>query len=142
MQRRELQKAIRRYAKEVNFHKYGLIRQLLKLKERRWEYLKTQLKEKEVICPNCCKSIMYIECSDSEYDSSEWLCCDYCGECLDEDDDRAFAYIDVYNKLLCEDYFDSLLSEVVFSGNVGDGHEWQLYCEKVIRGLLAEGVGV
>lgn len=142
MQRRELQKEIKRYAKTVNFHKYGLIRQLLKLKRRRWEYLKSQLKEKEVICPFCGKSGMHVECSDSEYDSSEWLCCDYCDECLDEDDDRALAYIDINNRLLCEDYFDSLLNEVVFSGNVGDGYEWELYCENVIRGLLAEGVGV
>lgn len=141
MQRSELRKAIKSYASRVNFHKYGLIRQLIKLKEKRWDYLKSELKKREVVCPFCGEEVMCVEYSDSEYDDSVWLDCCYCGESLDDSDDRVIAYMSIHDRLHCEAYFDSLENVVIFGDSMGGGYKWEQYCEQVIRGLLEKGLG-
>lgn len=140
MQRRELTKRIHEYASTVNFHKLGLIRQLIKLKEKRRIYLEEDLKHKEVLCPDCKKEIMEIEYEDCEYGGSTYLNCSYCGFSLDDSDDAAVNYIDAYNRFMYEDYFDSLLCEVYFGEIKGSGYSWELYCEETIKDMLARGL--
>lgn len=139
MQRSELQKEIRRYANTVNFHKYGLIRQLLKLKEKRWKYLKEEVRKKEVMCPYCNQDVMEIEYDDYEYGGDTYLYCSHCDNMLD--DEIAWKYIKAYDILSCESYFDDLLNEVFFTDSKGSGYQWEMYCEGLIKKMLEKGVG-
>lgn len=131
MKRRELKKAIKKYAREIKFYKYGLISQLIKFKEKRHIALVNAIPK--VKCPQCGSNLVDLEHSDSEYDSYTWLSCHDCG-C---DFDDLYGYADAIDELYCEPYFDTLQLEVEdMGGNVKYNHEWSLYCEEEIRKML------
>lgn len=132
MKRRELKKAIKEYANKTKFYRYGLIRQLILLKEKRHIALINAIPK--VTCPNCGSNSIELEYSDSEYNSHAWL---YCGDC-DYDFDDTYGFEEAIGALYCEPYFDSLEVEIdlIMDGNVNHSYKWSLYCEEEIIKML------
>lgn len=131
MRRRELKKVIKDYANKTKFYKYGLIRQLIKLKEKRHLALVNAIPK--IKCPECGSYSIDMEYSDSEYDSYAYLYCDDCDHGFDD----IYGYENAIDALYCEPYFDTLLLEVEYlDGKVKPSYEWSLHCEKEIRKML------
>ena len=143
MKRKDLKKAIKEYSDEVKFYKLGLVRRLVQLKEKRYNYLLSRIPK--VVCPHCGSHLVEVTSSDSEYDDDKWLYCTTCGESFDD----TFGLIDTMEDLALEPYFDTIQLELSFNFNIEDSiydnsikfdSDWQAYCEEAIRSMLAQGL--
>lgn len=127
MRRKELKKAISKYAKENKFYRYGLISKYLKHLEK--EELKLINSIPKVQCPTCGNKKIDIEYSDCEYSSYTWLSCDICGEEFDDE----VGYIDVIGEIDCIPWWDSIYNRISSDDSIDfKSLEWEQYCEEII----------
>ena len=78
MQRKELEKAIKEFSHKANFYELGLVRKLLKYREKTKKELMNNIPK--IICPNCCSSEISQEHDDNEYSCDAWFVCNNCGK--------------------------------------------------------------
>ena len=131
MRRKELKKAISKYAKQVKFYRYGLISKYLKYQEK--EKLRLINSIPKIKCPSCGNKKIDIEYSDCEYSSEEWLFCDICEEYFDDE----VGYIDAVEGLnhLC--WSDEIAARAYFDNDIDfNSLEWKEYCENKIINTL------
>lgn len=135
MRRRELKKAISKYAKKVKFYRYGLIAKYLKHLEK--EQLRVISSIPKVKCPSCESKNIELEYSDSEYSSYTWLSCNDCGE----DFKDTFGYADVIESINCIPWWDAIYNTVYFDDDINfESIEWQKFCEEEILSTIQGGV--
>lgn len=127
MRRRELKKAISKYAKENKFYKYGLIAKYLKHFENEKKKLYNSLPKLK--CPYCGGNDIELEYSDCEYSDYTWLSCQCCGEDFEDD----FGYSDIIKQIECIPYWDSIYNRISCDDNIDfKSIEWKEYCEEII----------
>lgn len=127
MRRRELRKAVSKYAKEVKFYRYGLIAKYLKHLKK--EELKLLNSIPKVKCPFCNSENIEIEYDDCEYSSESWLYCDDCDECFDDE----VGFIDKIDEVRCIPYWDDIYNRIHCGEYINfESIKWKEYCEKTI----------
>lgn len=124
MRRKELKKAVSKYAKKVKFYRYGLIAKYLKHLKK--EELKLIASIPKVKCPFCGKHDIEIEYSDCEYLVESWLSCNACGESFDDE----VGYIEVIEAINCIPWWDGIYNVISLDDNIDfRGLKWKQYCE-------------
>lgn len=127
MQRKELKKAVSKYAKKVKFYRYGLISKYLKHLKK--EELKLINSIPSVKCPFCGSDKIEIEYSDSEYSSDSWLCCKECEENFDDE----VGYVDKMKEISCIPWWDNIYNTISCDDNINfESISWKQYCESEI----------
>lgn len=127
MQRKELKKAIKKFSKETNFYELGLIRKLLKHREK--EEIKLRESIPRVKCPSCGSHRIIIDNDGSEYSLDEFLTCENCWESFDDE----YGYIDAINSYsyLCWGYGVDV--ELNFEEPDINKYKWQDRCRSLIK---------
>lgn len=90
MKRKELKKAIREFSHRTNFYELGLIRRLLKYREK--EELEFRQRIPIVKCPHCGSSKLSIDNDGGEYSFEDFLTCEDCWESFDD----KYGYINAH----------------------------------------------
>lgn len=126
MQRKDLKKAIQEFSHKTNFYELGLVRKLLKYREK--EEKKFIENIPKVNCPHCGSSKISIDDDGSEYSSREFLTCENCWDSFDDEN----GYIDAvksYN-YLCWGYDVDV--ELHFEEPEINKYEWKERCRYLI----------
>lgn len=126
MQRKELKKAIKEFSHKTNFYELGLIRKLLKHREKTEKELINNIPK--VTCPNCGNTKISMEYDDREYSCDSWLYCENCGEEFDDE----FGLIDAIQSVecLCWGYMADVVLH--FEEPNIKTLEWKNRCRKLI----------
>lgn len=126
MQRRELKKSIIEFSKRTNFYELGIVRRLIKNREK--DKIKFKQAIPKIKCP-CCGSVeIIIDNIGSEYPTEDFLTCENC-ECSFDD---GYGYIDAvkdYDNLIWGYNVDI---EMHFNNPDINKYSWQKTCKNLI----------
>lgn len=135
MQRRELKRAIKEYSNRTKFYKLGLIRKLIKWKEK--EYKRLQDNIPKIVCSNCGSKRIVIDYSDDDYSSERYLTCWDCCENIKEEKEQ--EYLDAYYELVSFSYIDGIEMYIWdYDFKITPGEEWNKFCEKEIKKIIGD----
>lgn len=133
MRRRELKRAIKEYSNRTKFYKLGLVRKLIKWKEK--EYKRLQNNIPNIVCSNCGSKRMVVDYSGDDYSSERYLSCCDCGEFIEEEKEQEF--FDAYDELASFDYIDGIEMHIWnYDFKITPGEVWNKFCEKEIKKII------
>lgn len=130
MQRKKLEKAIRKFSHKTNFYKLGLVRRYLLYQEKSMKDLQNAIPN--VVCPSCGSHRISVESDDREYCDDTWLYCEKCGECFDD----TFGYIEAVSDLKFEPWGDMIAIKLHFENPDIKSEKWKQFCEDEILKTL------
>lgn len=127
-----LNKRAMRYAKLNNYYKPSKIKKYLVLLDRKISNLQDDLKPS--ICPDCGSENTYIENSDEEYNSFDYMECEECGHGYEDD-----VFINNVMNIESFNYFDGIEMEV-WSRDFKPckGYKWFKKCDSEMDRMIKE----